>query len=62
MARPVVTVASGGIPVVDVSADAGALAKFGIAVSEAANGLGMAVTKVTPPKGGTPVIYVVPPP
>jgi hypothetical protein len=62
MAVPVVTVASGGKPVVDVTADAGAIAKFGVAVSEAANGLGMPVTKVTPPKGGTPVIYVAPPP
>ena len=59
MALAVVTVAAGGIPVVDVTATT---PKLGVPVSEAANGRGIAVTKVTLPRGGLPVTYVVPPP
>jgi phosphoglycerate dehydrogenase-like enzyme len=55
MGWPVVTVASGGMPVIDVSATT----KNGMPVSEAANGFGRAVTKVT--IGGIPVVYVSPP-
>jgi hypothetical protein len=51
-------VAAGGLPVVDNSA-ASPKALHGIAVSEAANGFGMPVTKVTG-KPGLPVIYVTP--
>lgn len=57
MSMPVVTVASGGIPVVDVTA---VPPLTGLPVSEAANGMGTAVTKVA--AGGMPVVYVVPPP
>ncbi|HEX3412876.1 MAG TPA: hypothetical protein VHT00_14245 [Stellaceae bacterium] len=57
MGMSVVTVASGGLPVVDVAADVGATFKAGIPVSEAATGV--AVTKVA--SGGTPVLYVTPP-
>jgi hypothetical protein len=56
MGMPVVTVASGGLPVVDVTSVA---PKTGLPVSEAANGKGVAVTKVA--SGGMPVIYVAPP-
>lgn len=56
MATPVVTVAAGGIPVVDVTATKPALGK---PVTEAANGRGVAVTKVTG-KPGVPVTFVVP--
>ena len=59
MGMPVVTVASGGMPVRDVSLDASMTKKAGVPVSEAANGRGKPVTKVT--VGGVPVIYVVPP-
>ena len=52
MGMPVVTVASGGMPVIDVSATI----KTGLPVSEAANKFGRAVTKVT--SGGIPVVYV----
>ena len=55
MGMPVNTVASGGIPVVDVSATV----KVGMPVSEAPAGFGTAVTKVT--VGGVPVVYVAPP-
>jgi hypothetical protein len=55
MATPVVTVASGGLPVVDNTA---AAFKSGLPVSEAANGRGIPVTKVA--NGGLPVMYVVP--
>ena len=58
MAMPVVTVASGGLPVVDVTATT---PKMGLPVSEAANGRGTPVTKVTG-KPGLAVTYVVPPP
>lgn len=58
MGLAVVTVASGGLPVVDVTATT---PKLGVPVTEAANGKGIAVTKVTLPKGGLPVTYVVPP-
>jgi len=52
MPLPVVTTAKGGIPVVDVTAVA---PKTGLPVREAANGYGVAVTKVA--SGGTPVVY-----
>ena len=55
MAITVITVVSGGLPVVDVSATTPLL---GAPVTEAANGRGMAVTKVTLPKGGLPVTYM----
>jgi hypothetical protein len=56
MGWPVVTVPSGGLPVVDVSA----ASKVGLPVSEAANGYGRAVTKVTSGYG-MPVVYTVAP-
>src|SRR5262245_47798077 len=52
MGMPVVTVASGGLPVVDVTATT---AK-GLWVTEATNGRGVAVTKVVG-KPGLPVVY-----
>ena len=52
MATPVVTVASGGLPVVDVTAST---PKLGLPVTEALAGRGMAVTKVA--ARGTPVTY-----
>lgn len=55
MGMPVVTVAAGGIPVVDVSATTGK----GTPVSEAVNGFGRAVTKVA--AYGMPVVYVTAP-
>ena len=55
MAKPVVTIAAGGMPVIDVTATT----KVGTPVTEATNGRGTPVTKVT--KFGTPVIFVVPP-
>lgn len=58
MGIAVVTVASGGLPVIDVTALA---PKLGVPVTEATNGRGIAVTKVTLPKGGLPVTFVVPP-
>jgi len=58
MATPVVTVAAGGIPVVDVTSIA---PKTGMPVTEAANGLGVAVTKVVG-KPGLPVVYATTPP
>lgn len=58
MATAVVTIASGGTPVVDVTADA-TLKKYAVAVTEAA--VGVRVTKVTSPAAGVPVCYVVPP-
>ena len=58
MAKAVVTVAAGGLPVVDVTATS----KNGLPVSEAANGFGLRVTKVTAPAPGLAVSYVVPPP
>ncbi len=54
MAVAVVTVASGGRPVVDVTATA---PKLGLAVTEALNGKGMSVTKVA--AYGMPVAYLV---
>lgn len=61
MAMAVITVASGGLPVVDNTA---APIKLGMAVSEvvAVSGVkfGVPVTKVA--AGGMPVIFVVPPP
>ena len=53
MGMPVVTVATGGVPVVDVTAVA---PKVGLPVTEAANGRGVAVTKVTG-KPGLPVVF-----
>jgi hypothetical protein len=58
MGLAVVTVAAGGLPVIDVTATT---PKLGVPVTEAANGRGIAVTKVTLPKGGLPVTFVVPP-
>lgn len=58
MAQPVVTVASGGKPVVDVTATKPLLGK---PVTEATNGIGMAVTKVA--NGiGVPVTFATTPP
>lgn len=51
MGWPVVTVASGGIPVTDNSA-----LGYGIPVDEAANGMGTAVTYVS--SGGLPVVGI----
>ena len=56
MAMPVVTVASGGLPVVDITALGNRY--MGRAVTEALNGKGVAVTKVTT-TAGEPVIYQV---
>jgi hypothetical protein len=53
MALPVVTVASGGLPVVDVTS---VPPRTGLPVKEATNGRGIAVTKVTG-KPGLPVVY-----
>lgn len=53
MGLPVVTVASGGLPVVDVTA---ILPRTGLPVTEATNGKGIAVTKVVG-KPGLPVVY-----
>ena len=53
MSLPVVTVASGGLPVVDVTAIA---PRTGLPVIEATNGRGIAVTKVVA-KPGLPVVY-----
>ena len=62
MGIAVVTVASGGLPVVDVTATTPHLGK---PVTEAANGRGMPITLVTPivvgGRGGMPVTFVVPP-
>lgn len=54
---PVITVASGGIPVVDVTATT---PKFGMPVTEAPANRGIAVTKVTSgaKTAGIPVTYV----
>jgi len=57
MGLAVVTVAAGGLPVVDVTATT---PKLGVSVTEAANGRGIAVTKVVG-KPGMPVTFVVPP-
>jgi hypothetical protein len=59
MGMPVVTTASGGIPVVDVGPIASMTVKRGTPVTEAANGYGIRVTKVA--VYGIPVVYVVPP-
>ena len=56
MGVSVVTVASGGLPVIDVTATT---PKLGLPVTEAATGI--PVTKVTLPAGGLPVTFVVPP-
>jgi hypothetical protein len=52
MATPVVTVAAGGLPVVDVTAT---FPKLGLPVAEALNGRGIAVTKVA--ANGLPVTF-----
>jgi hypothetical protein len=52
MSMPVVTVATGGLPVVDVTATKPLL---GLPVTEAANGRGVAVTRVA--ANGVPVVY-----
>ena len=54
MPLPVVTVASGGLPVADVTATA---PKLGLPVKEATNGYGIAVTKVAAGKPGLAVTY-----
>jgi hypothetical protein len=59
MAKAVVTVAAGGLPVVDMTATKPGL---GLPVSEAASGIGLRVTKVIAPAAGLAVSYVVPPP
>jgi hypothetical protein len=51
MATPVVTVASGGLPVTDVTSTSAR----GLPITEALNGRGTAVTKVA--SGGMPVVY-----
>jgi F5/8 type C domain len=51
MALPVVTKASGGLPVAEAANNLGA------PVIEASNGFGIAVTKVAAGKGGWPVVY-----
>jgi hypothetical protein len=56
MALPVTTVATGGLPVVDVTAT---VPNLGAAVSEVAVGRGVVVTKVVG-KPGLPVTFVVP--
>ena len=53
MAVAVVTVATGGLPVVDVTATT---PRLGLPVTEVANGI--PVTKVTLPRGGLPVTFV----
>ena len=53
MAIAVKTVASGGLPVIDVTATT---PKVGVPVTEAASGI--AVTKVTVAIGGLPVTFV----
>ena len=59
MAIAVVTVAAGGLPVVDVTSTN----KIGTPVTEAANGCGIPVSKigVSAAKGAMPVVYVSPP-
>ena len=52
MATPVVTVASGGLPVIDVTAT---FPKLGLPVTEAFAGRGIAITKVA--SGGLPVTF-----
>jgi hypothetical protein len=63
MAIAVITLASGGLAVVDVTATT---PKHGLPVTEAvAVGgvkVGIAVTKVTAPAPGLPVTFVTPPP
>jgi hypothetical protein len=55
MGLAVVTVATGGLPVVDVTATT---PKLGLPVTEAANGRGLAVTKVlVVGKPGLAVVY-----
>lgn len=54
-ALPVVTVASGGLPVVDVTATKPLL---GRPVTEATNGRGLAITVVAAGKSGLPITKV----
>jgi len=58
MGWPVVTVAAGGLPVIDVT---GTFPRLGVPVSEAANGRGTPVTKVVAPRMALAVTFVVPP-
>jgi len=63
MALPVVTIASGGLPVVDVALVVPSVPLQGMPVTEATNGRGTPVTKVAAsPAGGLPVVYVTVPP
>ena len=55
MGLPVVTVASGGLAVVDVSSTA---PQRGLPVAEAPNGYGLRVTKVAVGQPGLPVVYI----
>lgn len=60
MATPVVIVASGGLPVVDVTPIATMTPiKYGVPVTSAANGYGLPVTIVVG-KPGLPVVFVPP--
>jgi hypothetical protein len=56
MALPVVTVASGGLPVADNTSGS----KIGMPITEAANGYGIAVTKVAGGSSGMATVYVSP--
>jgi hypothetical protein len=56
MAMPVVTVAAGGLPVINIGP--GNPPYAALPVIEALNGFGIAVTVVTAPRPGLPVIFV----
>jgi len=58
MGWPVVTVAAGGLPVIDVT---GTFPRLGLPVTEALNGRGTPVTKVVAPRMALAVTFVVPP-
>ena len=58
MGWPVVTVAAGGLPVIDVT---GTFPRLGLPVTEALNGHGVPVTKVVAPRMALAVTFVVPP-
>ena len=60
MPVPVITVASGGLPVVQVVPGAPA-PQAALPVFESPNGRGLAVTKVTAPKAGLAVTYTAAP-
>lgn len=59
MAFPVVTVTSGGMPVIDVTATT---PKVGLPVTENTAGRGIPVIKVAAGKPGLPVTFVTSPP